>query len=120
MKQYIENAKNWVKKHKKAVILTASGIAAGAGILAIRNNYYVVSRKYDMVTLAKDSTPIVGAGDLSDKMKHIGDLGLAWENSERMNIELSNVALAKMGEVGETLARECKDEDVAILVTYVK
>jgi len=120
MNERVENLKNWAKKHKKAIILTASGAAAGIGALVFRNHYYVVSRKHDMCTLAKDSVPMIGEGELKSAMRNIGDLGIAWENSERINIELNGVPLSKLGETGEVLAKAVKDEDVGLLISYNK
>jgi len=120
MNERIENLKNWAKKHKKAILLTMSGAAAGVGVLVFRNHYYVVSRKHDMCTLAKDSVPMIGEGELKSAMRNIGDLGIAWENSERINIELNGVPLSKLGETGEVLAKAVKDEDVGLLISYNK
>ena len=118
MNERMENLKSWAKKHRKAVLLTMSGAAAGVGVLVFRNHYYVVSRKHDMWTLAKDSVPMLGEEELKSAMRNIGDLGIAWENSEHINIELNGVPLSKLGETGEALAKAVKGEDVGLLITY--
>ena len=120
MNERIENLKNWAKKHKKAIVLAMSGAAAGVSVLVFRNHYYVVPRDHDMYTLAKDSVPLIGEGELKSAMRNIGDLGIAWENSERINIELNSVPLSKLGEAGEALAKAVKDDDVGLLVSYNK
>lgn len=116
MKQHIEKMKNWVKEHKKAVILTTSGVAAGVAAIVFRNNYHVLSKHHDWIAISKDAEPIA----IPEAVKSIGKPGMAWENSEHIVFDIGEVPLSKLGEAGEVFAKGFKDEDVYVLVTYDK
>lgn len=121
MKQHIENAKQWVKKHKKAVILTTGGVVAGIGALVFRNNFRIVSKNHDVISAAKDSEYMAVCTSSEAGLKLIDHFSTGWENSEHLNIDLVDVPLKELGEVGEVLAKEVNgDNNVEVLVTYIK
>jgi len=117
----IDRIKNWVKKHKKGVLLAAGGAAAATvGVKVFRDHYYIVPTKSDMFTIAKDSTMECG---IPEAMKQLGDVDLIWENAEHFNTSISNVPWDKLGEAGRAL-QESYDisnvKSVGIMITVPK
>lgn len=114
----IEKIKNWLRKHKKGVILAAGGAAATAlGIKVFRDNYYIVPTKSDMLTIAKDSVEYVR---IPEAIKQIGDADIIWSNAENFNASIANVPWDKLGEAGKALKDSYNVpnvESVGIIIT---
>lgn len=117
----ITKIKNWVKKHKKGIILAAGGATAAViGVKVFRDHYHIVSKKNDMFTFAKDSVIYDG---IPDAFKQIGNVDVIWENAKHLNTSIDNVPLDKLGEAGKAI-QESYDvsnvESVGILLTVPK
>ena len=117
----IAKIKDWVKKHKKGIILVAgSATAAVIGVKVFRDHYYIVPTKNDMFTIAKDS---VMKNGIPEAVKQIGDVDLIWENTEHLGMSIDMVPLDKLGEVGKAITDSYDVsgvESIGILVAVPK
>ena len=95
----IEKIKNWVKKHKKGVILAAGGAAAATvGVIIFNNNFRIVPTDFDRISMAGDSVCYGNGSDWPETLTKFGVVEEIWKNKHGCNIMMSDVPCDKLNE----------------------
>lgn len=120
MKKFVEKSVKWMKENKTKCIVIGGVITTTAGVLLFKDNFRIVTKNHDIMSIAKDSIPYIGYDRLANATNSFGTLGLSWENSECVNIGIDDVVLSSLGNIGKSLSDEIGDKKVSLLVSYNK